>query len=87
MADDARKVILARRARFVAAAMVGIAASGCGKSNVTPPDASVTTADAGKASPKPRACLVTAPDLGDAGVNLCDPLDKGCQPFGGTPGL
>lgn len=50
MTDDARSKILARRAKFVATAMVGLAASGCGKQTAARPDASSELSEAPDAS-------------------------------------
>jgi len=54
MADDAKRIILARRARYMAAAIAGIAASGCEKSASTA-DAEPPAAIDGDTLP--RVCL------------------------------
>jgi hypothetical protein len=59
MADDAKKTILSRRARFVAAAVAGLGVSACGKSTV-PPDAGETPVASESASPAP--CLTVFPE-------------------------
>lgn len=67
MSDDTKKLIMARRARFVAAALAGLAADGCGKTTAS--------ADAGQevdanASP-PTPCLAVPFDFQppDAGAD------------------
>ena len=52
MGDDAKKAILARRARFIAAAVASLAVEGCGKTDA-PRDAGVEMA--------PRPCLEAMP--------------------------
>jgi len=61
MSDDAKKLVLARRARFVAAALAGISVACCGKDKASPfvcldvpapEDASATT---------PQVCLTAIP--------------------------
>ena len=59
MSDDAKKIILARRARFLAAAVVGLAADGCGKTAVTL-DAGTDSA-AADAAPAPEGPLAVPP--------------------------
>ena len=99
MSDDARKVILARRARFLAAAM---AVTGCGKETVpaSPPDASPLLADpiAPKPclelappqpcleiqAPPPAVCLKIAPPPNRRDASPCDPADPLCAPKKGT---
>jgi hypothetical protein len=66
VSDDARDKILARRARFVAAAIAGIGALACTPEPETPPQACLsqpmpqTEADGGE--PEPQVCLSVAPD-------------------------
>lgn len=78
--DEARKAILARRARFVAAAMVSIAASGCDKkesgatvtavpNEVKPRPAG--TLEAGVAEPEPQAPGDPLPDSGGPAPMPC----------------
>ena len=67
MSDDARKLILSRRARFVAAALAGLAADGCGKTTA-PPDAGAQV-DPNAPQTVPAVCLSAAspsPDPPDA---------------------
>lgn len=67
MSDDAKKLILSRRARFVAAALAGLAADGCGKTTA-PPDAGAQV-DPNAPPPVPAVCLSAAspsPDPPDA---------------------
>lgn len=71
MSDASRKLILARRARFVAAAMVG---AGLGASEAcTPQPCLEPPIYTGSASPAP--CLSVAPAPPDAGA-----LDAGAPP-------
>lgn len=68
--DDARKAILARRAKFVAAAIAGMAVS-CGKENATTKvDAGAHQRDAGvdASIARPHACLC-----------VCEPGDPLCS--------
>ena len=51
--DDPKKAILARRKRFVAAAIASVGIAGCGSST----DSTTT----------PQACLKAAPDTGEVG--------------------
>jgi hypothetical protein len=53
MGDEAKKTILLRRARFVAAAMAGLAVPACGKTTAAP--------DAGTTHETPAPCLTFAP--------------------------
>jgi hypothetical protein len=62
---DAKRAILARRAKFIAAAMAGLGASGCGKTKLTPPaDGGATTYDTAS---MPRVCLSAWSPPDDAG--------------------
>ena len=77
--EESRRLILARRARFVAAALAGVAGStsACGKAepclsqivNVPPPDTGAPTGDAGAedadADALPQPCLTPDLDSGD----------------------
>jgi hypothetical protein len=95
MTDDAKKMILARRARFVAAA---VAASGiglaCGKEKAAPCLSMATMSDDADAGPPPAPCLsvynpppdaappracLSAPIRRDAGTKKCDPNDPLCS--------
>ena len=69
MSDDAKKLVLARRARFVAAAIagIGVATAACDSaepsvclSPLAPKDAGVTDADA-KSDADPQPCLSPLP--------------------------
>ena len=77
--EDNRRLILARRARFVAAALAGVAAStaGCGKAE--PCLSQVVNPDSGE----PQPCL-TPPnpniDAGDAGADADAGSDAEPQP-------
>jgi len=69
---DAKRLILARRARFVAAALAtlgGAACGACGKEKASPPDAGVASVDAGvEGGARPHACLC-----------VCQPGDPLCS--------
>jgi hypothetical protein len=52
MAGDAKKTILLRRARFVAAAMAGLAGPACGKTTAPPEN---------QVQPPPQPCLSPMP--------------------------
>lgn len=65
MSDEARKLILARRARFVAAAMVG-AGLGAGAACTPQPCLEPPIHTGGSESPMP--CLSVAPTPPDAGA-------------------
>lgn len=52
MSDDAKRAILARRARFLAAAIAGVGVAACGGETE---------------GPSPQPCLEPAIDAGDAG--------------------
>ena len=70
MADEvAKKLIFARRARFVAAAIAAVSA-GCGKENAAKVDAGPHAVDAGveASTAKPHACLC-----------VCEPGDPLCS--------
>lgn len=64
MDDQAKRIVLARRARFIAAAMAGVAAASCDRPRacLEPPMATAT------ATTSPAACLkpphVAPPDAG-----------------------
>lgn len=94
MSDDAKRTILARRARFIAAAVASVGMA-CGKEKATPPQPCLEVAmepDAGPtpapclsvaiptpdAATPPRACL-SAPIRRDAGTKKCDPNDPLCS--------
>ena len=70
--DKARRVILARRARFVAAAMAGAgAAMSCGKETVKPSDDAAVQAPMTCLTATPTPCLSTVPpdwETNDAGT-------------------
>jgi hypothetical protein len=66
--DDARRLILARRARFVAAALAG-ASVACGKEPAPPPQPCLSEPAGYDADTEPRICLsVVAIDPEDAGA-------------------
>lgn len=81
MNDDPKRLILARRARFVAAAFAGIAAA-CGKDKADPgPCLSIAyqAPDGGIDASSPRPCLSPPARLPDGGKVQCtcpagDPL-------------
>lgn len=56
MGDDAKKTILARRARFLAAAVAGLAVEACGKTEATR-DAGAEIAPQPCLSAPPQPCL------------------------------
>jgi hypothetical protein len=66
--DDSKKLILARRARFVAAALAGVSVA-CGKEPTSPPEPCLSVPiqprDA-EPEPPPQPCLT--PMLADAGA-------------------
>ena len=59
MSDDAKKLVLARRARFVAAALAGMTIA-CGKEKAPHPCLDVPPAEDASA-PTPQVCLSAAP--------------------------
>lgn len=79
MSDEAKRLILARRARFVAAAVAGIAAACGGSTEDTRPTPCLepgirdSGADAADADPKP--CLSPLPP--DASSDASDDADAG----------
>ncbi len=64
MSDETKKLILARRARFLAAAMTG-AAVACGKEKAEPPQPCLSVVyvppDASTDAAPPAPCLTVAP--------------------------
>lgn len=87
MTDDAKKAVLARRAKFVAAALAGLGVA-CGKQKADDAGAGpgpcltpVVVEDAGAdVRTRPRACL-SAPMPSDAGKKVpckCEPGDPLC---------
>ena len=67
MSDDAKKLILARRARFVAAALAGVSIA-CGKDNASNPEPCLAVPiEPADAASRPRACL-SAPIRRDASL-------------------
>ncbi len=67
MSDDAKKAILARRARFVAAALAGIGIA-CGKDPAPPPQPCLSQPyNPPDASAPPEPCLSVEPTPVDAG--------------------
>lgn len=76
--DAAKRLILARRARFVAAALAGagLSTGSCTESHGRVPDTSSVDGGAGVGS---DACLSFAADAGPE-VCLTGPLDAGPQP-------
>lgn len=89
MIDDAKKLVLARRAKFVAAAIAGLGVA-CGKQKAddagAPPGPCLSTVvieDAGvDVRERPRACL-SAPMRRDGGAGApacnCQPGDPLCS--------
>lgn len=78
--DDARRLILARRARFVAAALASVAVTAGVAAGTEACAGGVEQTDAGSDA-APRPCLDIAPDASDddAGPKPClaPPLDDG----------
>lgn len=84
--SDSQKAILARRARFVAAALAGLASDACGKSEAEKPPPTVDTAGPPappvpclsvappQPEPPPRPCLSAAPP------DPAPPTSVGCNP-------
>jgi hypothetical protein len=69
-----RQIILARRAKFVAAAFAGLSAARCGGDTTEPQPCLSVALDGGKDTGTPQPCLspryepdAEAPDAGDAG--------------------
>lgn len=60
MSDDAKKILLARRARFVAAAIAGLS-MGCGKEAAPHPCLDVAPEQDGAPAQPPAPCLTVAP--------------------------
>jgi hypothetical protein len=81
VSDDAKKAILARRAKFVAAAMASLAATSCGKERAAP---------SGDPSADPRACLKVhriepAPDAAQPSPRPCLEMAMPDPPDAATP--
>jgi hypothetical protein len=80
--DDAKKIILARRARFVAAAVasVGIA---CGKTESGPPMPCLSIAVPNDAEPPPQPCLSVPlpPDAGPPPMPCLSPMPADASAF------
>ena len=70
MDTDAKRLILARRTRFVAAALATLGGAACGKEKAPPPDAGSPPVDAAAADAgaRPHACLC-----------VCQPGDPLCS--------
>jgi hypothetical protein len=83
-ADDDKKLILARRAKFVAAALAGVAVA-CGKEPAPPPEPCLSVPmdnrDAEPPEPPPQPCLTPMP--WDAGAPETDAIDGGGAKDGG----
>lgn len=79
--DDARKIILARRARFVAAAMAGLGVA-CGKTTRPEPCLS-EPAMQDDASPQPCLSVTILKDAGAPAVDASaiGPMDAGAEPM------
>jgi hypothetical protein len=83
VSDDARQKILARRARFVAAALAGLTSTGCDETSPEPCLSPVATGvDAGTTAstrasverpPGPSVCLSPMPPPEDAGSDAGPP--------------
>jgi hypothetical protein len=82
-ADDDKKLILARRAKFVAAALAGVSVA-CGKEPTQPPQPCLSQPmvhrDA-EPEPPPQPCLSPMPNDDDASAA---PIDAGPPSDGGT---
>ena len=84
MSSDAKNKILARRARFVAAALAGISL-GCGKDRKPEPCLSITAPRTDAEGVPPTVCLSAPIPLRDAGSDAgkkacgCDPADPLCS--------
>jgi hypothetical protein len=75
VSDDARRQILARRARFVAAALAGLGALGCTRDPAPPPEPCLSQPmqpepDAGP-TPPPEVCLSIQPAETDPAPQPC----------------
>lgn len=83
--DEARRLVLARRARFVAAALAG-ASIACGKETAQPPLPCLSIASPVDASPRP--CLeVEAPPADAADGGAPSPDDAGGAGGAGDAGV
>ncbi len=78
MDDEAKKLILARRARFIVAALAGMSATACGGETTLPPGGhDAGSANDASADTSPMPCLgAPAPDASpdadiDAGPQPC----------------
>jgi hypothetical protein len=91
--DEARRLILARRARFVAAALTGLTAAMCGgtEDEANPRPCLDVAQDGGTPQPclstvedaAPQPCLDVVPDAGDGGGDAGEDAgdaDAGPQP-------
>ena len=88
-ADDDKKLILARRAKFVAAALAGVTVA-CGKEPTPPPQpclsVPVDNRDAGPPEPPPQPCLTPMMMPEDAGPPATETTDAGAPAKdAGTP--
>jgi hypothetical protein len=81
--DDAKRLILARRARFVAAALAGVAAACGGETEESPRVCLSVLADSGPgdasgSDAEPQPCLAPLPP--DASTDAASDADAGPQP-------
>lgn len=74
--DDAKAIVLARRAKFVAAAVAGVGIA-CGKTETTPPQPCLSVAYVPDAAPQPCLSPVAVPPdaAADAGPTDAGPSD------------
>ena len=92
MNDDAKRIILARRARFVAAAVAGISIGGCdtctpksSQGDRTPPADSTTTRPTVCLSPAlPRKDSGAADDLAKDLARALEKIEAGVKDDGGV---
>ena len=87
--ESAKKAILARRARFVAAAMMSTGLVTCER-NCAEPGACLSVAEAPLPDPAPTPCLTVAippPTPADAGASISDtgPVDAGAVDAASAP--
>ncbi len=76
MSDDAKKLILARRARFVAATLAGVGVA-CGKEPTPPPQPCLSQPMTHLDAAPPEPCLSPMPPPLDAGAVAPEAADAG----------
>jgi len=79
--DEARRIVLSRRAKFVAAAVAGVGILGCDREGARPPEVPVELDAGAEPVPPPQPCLSPVPPP----VPPTPPLDAGAAAVDGPP--